>query len=409
MLSRKNIFIVFLYLFSFFLIYNPSVFFNFNSIYILTIVSLLIILLTKNSINSFFSNKRLLLFTVFNIFYLIYALFIDISEDSKRWYTFFITYLGVINSYAFVLVFRKVYEYDFDKLIEFLIRLGLIQVTFVILSVLIPEFREWTLSSARDTDLVSISNDFGAIRSFGLSGNYTSGLPMLMGVLSLFSLYLLINENKIKYKLYYGSTLLLFLFTVALNARVGFLPLIVFLFLYPLSFFGNLKNIVTFLGMIFLCLISYFFLWDTILSNKYFERIKMGYEEIEKLFEGEKTGNIEVLSEMFFIPSDFNSFFWGEGVDVFGGFKLSSDIGFVRDLYMLGFLYIALFFLAFYFLMKPYLFYSKNKFGSVFIIIMIFSLFLYYWKGMIYSSTEIYNLIFILSIFCCFKYSFKSN
>ena len=33
----------------------------------------------------------------------------------------------------------------------------------------------------------------------------------------------------------------------------------------------------------------------------------------------------------------------------------------------------------------------------IFIVILVFSLFVYYWKGMIYSSTEIYNLIFILS------------
>lgn len=412
MISKKSIFVIFLYFFSFILIYNPSIFFNFNLAYILTIISFVVILITKNSIKYFLYNKRFLAFTFFNIFYLIYAFAIDASEKPTRWVTFFVTYLGVVNAYAFVLIFIKVYGFDFDRFLDFLIKLGLIQVVFVILSILIPEFRDWVLSSVRtnsDIDLVSISNDYGGIRSFGLSSNFTSGLPMFMGILSLFSLYFLINKKQIKYKLYYGFSFLLFLFTVVLNARIGLTPLMFFLLLYPFIILSNLRNIVAFFIITCTGLIFSLFLWSYLSSNKYFERLKMGYEEIEQLFKGEKTGNLNTLSDMFFIPTNFHGFFWGEGVDVFGRYKLSSDIGFVRDIYMLGFLYFLLFFVVFYYLMKPFLFYAKNKFGFIFIVILVFSLFVYYWKGMIYSSTEIYNLIFILSVFSCLKYSFKIN
>ncbi len=412
MISKKSIFVIFLYFFSFIFIYNPSIFFNYNLAYILTIISFVVILITKNSIKYFLYNKRILAFTFFNIFYLIYAFAFDISEKPTRWFTFFVTYLGVVNAYAFVLIFIKVYGFDFDRLLDFLIKLGLIQVVFVILSILIPEFRDWVLSSVRtnsDIDLVSISNDYGGIRSFGLSSNFTSGLPMFMGILSLFSLYFLINKKQIKYKLYYGFSFLLFLFTVVLNARIGLTPLMFFLLLYPFIILSNLRNIVAFFIITCTGLIFSLFLWSYLSSNKYFERLKMGYEEIEQLFKGEKTGNLNTLSDMFFIPTNFHGFFWGEGVDVFGGYKLSSDIGFVRDIYMLGFLYFLLFFVVFYYLMKPFLFYARNKFGFIFIVILVFSLFVYYWKGMIYSSTEIYNLIFILSVFSCLKYSFKIN
>ncbi len=412
MISKKSIFVIFLYFFSFIFIYNPSIFFNFNLAYILTIISFVVILITKNSIKYFLYNKRILAFTFFNIFYLIYAFAFDISEKPTRWFTFFVTYLGVVNAYAFVLIFIKVYGFDFDRLLDFLIKLGLIQVVFVILSILIPEFRDWVLSSVRsngDIDLMSISNDYGGIRSFGLSSNFTSGLPMFMGILSLFSLYFLINKKQIKYKLYYGFSFLLFLFTVVLNARIGLTPLMFFLLLYPFIILSNLRNIVAFFIITCTGLIFSLFLWSYLSSNKYFERLKMGYEEIEQLFKGEKTGNLSTLSDMFFIPTNFHGFFWGEGVDVFGRYKLSSDIGFVRDIYMLGFLYFLLFFVVFYYLMKPFLFYARNKFGFIFIVILVFSLFVYYWKGMIYSSTEIYNLIFILSVFSCLKYSFKIN
>lgn len=412
MISKKSIFVIFLYFFSFIFIYNPSIFFNFNLAYILTITSFVVILITKNSIKYFLYNKRFLAFTFFNIFYLIYAFTIDISEKPTRWFTFFIAYLGVVNAYAFVLIFIKVYGFDFDRFLDFLIKLGLIQVVFVILSILIPEFRYWVLSSVRsnsDIDLMLISNDYGGIRSFGLSSNFTSGLPMFMGILSLFSLYFLINKKQIKYKLYYGFSFLLFLFTVVLNARIGLAPLMFFLLLYPFIILNNLRNIVTFFIITCTGLIFSLFLWSSLSSNKYFERLKMGYEEIEQLFKGEKTGNLNTLSDMFFIPTNFHGFFWGEGVDVFGRYKLPSDIGFVRDIYMLGFLYFLLFFVVFYYLMKPFLFYAKNKFGFIFIVILVFSLFVYYWKGMIYSSTEIYNLIFILSVFSCLKYSFKIN
>lgn len=412
MISKKSIFVIFLYFFSFIFIYNPSIFFNFNIAYILTVISFVVILITKNSIKYFLYNKRFLAFTFFNIFYLFYAFAIDISEKPTRWFTFFIAYLGIVNAYAFVLIFIKVYGFDFDRFLDFLIKLGLIQVVFVILTILIPEFRDWVLSSVRtnsDIDLVSISNDYGGIRSFGLSSNFTSGLPMFMGILSLFSLYFLINTKQIKYKLYYGFSFLLFLFTVVLNARIGLAPLMFFLLLYPFIILSNLRDIVAFFIITCTGFIFSLFLWSYLSSNKYFERLKMGYEEIEKLFKGEKTGNLNTLSDMFFIPTNFHGFFWGEGVDVFGRYKLSSDIGFVRDMYMLGFLYFLLFFVVFYYLMKPFLFYARNKFGFIFIVILVFSLFVYYWKGMIYSSTEIYNLIFILSVFSCLKYSFKIN
>lgn len=412
MISKKSIFVIFLYFFSFILIYNPSIFFNFNLAYILTIISFVVILITKNSIKYFLYNKRFLAFTFFNIFYLMYAFAIDASEKPTRWFTFFVTYLGVVNAYAFVLIFIKVYGFDFDRLLDFLIKLGLIQVVFVILSILIPEFRDWVLSSVRsnsDIDFMSISNDYGGIRSFGLSSNFTSGFPMFMGILSLFSLYFLINKKQIKYKLYYGFSFLLFLFTVVLNARIGLAPLIFFLLLYPLIIFNNLRNMATFFVITCTGLIFSLSLWNYLSSNKYFERLKMGYEEIEFLFKGDKTGNLEVLSNMFFIPTNFHSFLFGSGVDVFGGYKLSSDIGFVRDLFMLGFLYCLLFVVVVYYLMKPFLFYAKNKFGFIFVVIVICSLFVFYWKGMIYSSTEIYSLIFILSVFSCLKYSFKIN
>ena len=405
MISKKKLTNIFMYVYGFLLIFNPSNFFSFNLLFLLTVFSFCIIFFTKNSIINFYSNKRFLVFTIFNICYFLYYFILSPDVDSNRGYTIFITYLGVLNAYAFILIYIRNNDLNFDKFLKFITNIMLIQIFFVLLSVFIPEFRNWTLSTARSDSLVSVSNDHGFMRSFGLSLSYTAGLPMVMGTCSLFVAYFLIEEKNIFLKIRYLITLLLFLFAVVVNARIGLMPIIFLVIFLPLIIFAHIKNIFSYLAVMVGVIILYFIFSDSIKQSSYLERMQEGVQEVESFFAGRKEGNIEALYEMFILPDNNYNLFFGQGLETFGSLSISSDIGLVRDVYMFGLLYVILFFLVFYYLMKPLLGSFRERFGYPFIIVFILSLLAYYGKGMIYSSTEIYNLLFILCVFCCLKIS----
>ena len=405
MISKKKLINLFIYIYGFLLIFNPNNFFSFNLLFIITIFSFFIIFLTKNSMVNFYSNKRFLIFTLFNICYFLYYFILNVNVDSNRGYTIFITYLGILNAYAFILIYIKSNDLNFDKFLRFITNIMLIQMFFVLLSVFIPEFRNWALSTARSDSLVSVSNDHGFMRSFGLSLNYTSGLPMAIGVCSLFVAYFLIEEKNIILKIRYLITLLLFLFAISVNARIGLMPVIFLVMFLPLIVFSHIKHIFSYLAVMLGVMILYFVFSDDIDQSGYLERVQEGVEEVKSLFSGRKEGNIEALYEMFILPDNNYDLFFGQGFETLTSLSITSDLGFIRDIYMFGLLYVILFFSVFYYLMKPLLGFFKERFGYLFVIIFILSLLAYYGKGMIYSSTEIYNLLFVLSVFCCLKIS----
>ena len=86
--------------------------------------------------------------------------------------------------------------------------------------------------------LLDIANNEVGVRSFGLSQNYTSSLPMLMGVYTIFTLYYFFYEKKINIKLYYLILTVGFGLSVVLNARIGAISnsIIFFNFLFKFNF-----------------------------------------------------------------------------------------------------------------------------------------------------------------------------
>ena len=107
MISKKRLINFFICIYGFLLIFNPNNFFSFNLLFLLTILSFFIIFLSKNSVINFYSNKRFLVFTIFNITYFSYYFILNANVDSNRGYTIFITYLGILNAYAFILIYIK--------------------------------------------------------------------------------------------------------------------------------------------------------------------------------------------------------------------------------------------------------------------------------------------------------------
>ncbi|MDN5638443.1 MAG: hypothetical protein L0G48_09865 [Staphylococcus equorum] len=297
---------------------------------------------------------------------------------------------------------KDVYGYDFIKIIQFFVNIAFIQFVFVVLTLIFPDFREWILSTARQEDILDISNDkWGGLRSFGLASGYTSSLPMFMGICSLFSFYLFVYFDKLSLKISYFICSFLFIFTVLLNARTGLTPMVLLGFFFPIFFLFNLKKkSKTLIFLIISAFILTSFSHTTLLESDYLERFRMGLEDVNNLTLGKFTGNFEVLSDMWFIPENIYNLIFGSGKDVFGLYSHGSDIGIIRDIYMYGLLNVFVISIVLFYASIPLFKVFSKFFDNLFVIVFVLSFFIFYFKGLILSSNEVMNLLFILIVFC---------
>ncbi|WP_155271302.1 hypothetical protein [Xenorhabdus bovienii] len=243
-----------------------------------------------------------------------------------------------------------------------------------------------------------ISNQFGVLRSYGLATGYTSTLPMLMGICVLFCIgYTL--KYPIKRGIIYLSIIPFFILSIILNARTGLIPILLFCFLYPIFYINKIKlfmkisfflGFISFLGLVFITLF---------LDGKYFTRIIWMYEEIYNLSSGNITGTFEYLFiKMHFLPKTMTLTLFGTGQNVFGLKSHGSDIGYIREIHLMGLLSTILLIVTFIFFIKPAVILIKKNFDSLTASIICISLFLFYFKGVCISSNEVTNTIFILTI-----------
>lgn len=405
MLNKLSVESFFLYIFTFLFIFNPSNFFDFNLIYILTLISMIYLFFKKDTLYSLISNKRtfsLIFLCIYLFVYLSILYLLGENDALYRAYVILLVIMAIFCSLMISSMFGRVYGYDFIKIIRFIVNIGFLQLFFVVLALVSPEFREWTLSTARQEDILSISNDeFGGIRSFGLASGYTSTFPMFMGVCSLFCFYLFLYFDKLNYKLFYLLGTFLFTLSVILNARIGLIPLILYSVFFPIFFLLNFKHkSKTLLFLVGLVFITASFSFSKLLNSTYFERLRMGLDDVNNLLIGKASGNFEVLAEMWFFPNNVYELMFGTGSDVFGRYSKGSDIGIVRDIYMYGLLNVLFVSLVLFYVIMPLFKIFSKKFGFLFVIIFINSFFIFYFKGLIFSSNEIMNLLFILIVFC---------
>lgn len=402
----------FLYVFAFLFIFNPTIFFDFNLIYILFVVSLIYLLFNFNKLVFFISNKRvfiLISYIFFMIFYCLILYFLFNEDALYRAYTLLLLLMALLISFTIVCVYKKTYGFDFNLFIKFLINIGVIQIVIVIFTIISPELREFILSAARqeDTMLLDIANNEVGVRSFGLSQNYTSSLPMLMGVYTIFTLYYFFYEKKINIKLYYLILTVGFGLSVVLNARIGAIPIVLSFLIFYLSLifqFYKINKFYFFVFATFFISILFYFL-NGYMGSELLRRFKFGMEEVLLLLNGEMSGTFLALKDMLVFPSTTINFLFGQGYETFGKNSLSSDIGFVRDIFMFGL--VGVVFQIFVFL---YVFNNKLlKLNKLIYIILVLSLLAYYFKGLIFSANELHNFLLLLLSFVIMRSYFFRN
>ena len=403
----KKILRFFLGVYVFLYIFNPTNFSDFNLIYIYSGIAILFAVFNINDYSSLLVNKKIFFYVLFLFYIISYLLIFSLSSGVDaiyRAYNYLLVLFSLVCSLFIVVSYSRLYTLSFEGFLKFLINIAVAQLFFVIIALVSPDFREWVLQTSRVDNLLSISNDYGGLRSYGLANGYTSTFPMLMGVYALIVITMVSRISVFNLRYYWLLFLSsLLIFTVIVNARIGLVPVVMFFVVIVLSMAFHVKSLTIGIKLFFTSIIGFIILISSGLDlDKYMTRLMWGIEEIVSLIDGERTGTFQVLEGMIHFPTETMSFLFGTGLSVFGeqgNFPVSSDIGFVRDIYMFGALNTMLLVIIIFYLTGPLRKFLKINFGLIAVFSLFIALAAYYFKGAIWSSSEIYNVILLLSVF----------
>lgn len=122
--SKNNFFKIFLYLYTFLFIFNPTNFSSFNLIYLLSFFSILYFIFNRKVFFKYFKNKKvfsLLFLCVYLCVYML-ALYMTGSEDALyESYVILIVIMAILCGLVIVDMFKKIYGLNFLKNINIVV------------------------------------------------------------------------------------------------------------------------------------------------------------------------------------------------------------------------------------------------------------------------------------------------
>ena len=412
MIKTKNIRLICIYIYAFFIIYSPNILktIGIESYYILAllaIIQLLFYFLKRGKIIKLITNDGFIFICsifVLSIYYMAIALIngTALNElDRLRIIQNNMPIICLINV-AFLVRYLKNLNYNIDDMLKFLFNVIFIQSLICILMVIIPQFRNIALFLYGNDNIFITS-----VRIYGISNDYTYATPIFHGMItSILTIYSFLN-NKKKYYIYIPF----FIITIFLNGRTGLIVYVITTLICLLIIGIKQKKMYKFFKILLIgtiCFIIFINISKILIPSSYSFVKSLVNDTINFLFLGELTGNYASLFDSFlFFPKGINLLI-GHSTQVIGtaGYKYniykSSDIGYVNDIFLGGISYaFSLYIIYYIFIKKKLTKNNKNYFTyNLFTKIIILSLIIANYKGEIFRSiTMITGVILIKMIF----------
>jgi hypothetical protein len=321
-----------------------------------------LLFLFKKSTLKILKQKHIAIAIIFAIASIIYAfvmdsytiLVSDVPVTQKNTYSQVLTLIEVLPIALFLCVYgiRKL-KLSFVQLLSSLITIGAIQSLLAVIMLLLPNLRMYILSSVLNYDPKEdklFRSDLYSFRSFGISQDFFFSLSIVQGIIIVCVLTLcLYSFSKYKYTLLLIPPLLL---SIALNARIGFVAIILFVVITLIFAIARLKIYLLSKFLLFTLvsgLTIYFsianvnILFDVDLEQN-LEWASNVFVEGQNFAQGKETdtGNFGQIKKNFLhLPKTASARFFGEGRYVFRNSKsnLDSDVGYVRKIYFGGYIY----------------------------------------------------------------------
>jgi hypothetical protein len=227
-----------------------------------------------------------------------------------------------------------------NQFLKALVTIAIVQSAIALVLFIYPSYNQELKHSIlrfEDTDTVVLLQH----RAFGFTAFYTYGMPLFIGFVGAVVIHLSITR-----RMWFILCLPLLLFAIAVNARIGFLPIVVYLCLAPI-FVLTARNRLKFLLIIGLLALMVLSIWQIDIedyrhSNYYWtlKWLKDGYLEV---MGGQENTTLNALGEMIQVPPPRNWLF-GTGTNLFDhpDVTRASDIGYVLQFYYGGFVYVLL-------------------------------------------------------------------
>lgn len=410
---KKSSFVKILMSFFLFLfIFAPTVTLSFNIRHIPAIISLFF-LLTKYKKRFFqiLESSELFVFITLIFFITIYSFALDpfSTENYRISFSYAVAFLEILLCAIFVSFCLLEHKINIKKFYDIILLIGMLQVACVLLTMIYPSLREWIIKDLYNQGFIGVYDEGVSFRIYGLASGYTFSMPLFQGLCVIIAFILGSYESSKYYLL-----IPFFLVSIAVNARVAFIsilivPFVVFFFRFKKQ---PIKQIASILFMAFSILIMVKFIQymavNSSLSDVWYW-LNEGIDELLNLREGEKTGNISNLADMWFMPKEIYELIFGTGENVFVRGHMNSDIGYVRNLYYGGFVYSIVLYCAYLFLLIKYYNNSMTEIEKNISITIILYLFAANLKGNVFVPNEIISGVLVLIIFSIVKRKFYTT
>ncbi len=289
----------------------------------------------------------------------------------------------------FFLVETVISRFKDKGFLNMMITVGLIAATITLLCLIFPQFQNIIrgIQTNREIGVLESSDEF-LLRGFGLGGNLTSAYGYIMGVCGAICLI------KLKYsRSYYVFYVLLFVLAAAVNARTGMLAVVIAMA------FMLMRNVKRFnIGyLLAACILIVLLLYGYQLLEVYFPYAYEFISDFVKFFSSTDNYKGSAYDNMLHFPRTLNGLVFGEGRDVFGiGTEETSDIGFVRDIYMGGIVFVTMLAMYLYILFKKM---YRRSGDLILVLILAMSVMLFYYKGLVFYASHAVSRFIMLFYF----------
>ena len=356
----------------------------------------------------------LLCLAIFYAFFQDYVIGTDSSLGETNFYKQALVLVEVLPIALFLSFYsRKYLKFSLNDLLYSLIVIGVIQSFLCLIMFLLPGIKLFIFNSILSQDVkteeILEAGYYGNFRGFGISISYLFSLPIFQGLLIGFIFFLcLINFKKYYYTL---ISIPLLLLSIILNARIGVVPIIVFIAVAFIVYFKNLRvsaitQVVLILGVLIISAYAFFSTTyqTTGLANNV-DWIFKSYTQNKAFLEGTgDEGTLAILLDRHVhFPKDFNGNLFGEGIYLFGENQtlrsLSSDIGYIRNLYFGGYIYSFLIYSSFGFLFWGALRLQKTILTRILMYFLLVVVLTVHLKGNVFWSNPAYRAAYLITVF----------
>ena len=411
-----------LVIYIFLFLFAPPIIKNINLLLILFIFSFITIIIKyRKEIKDIINIKQLkILIFLVAVYFIYYFAIIGVNFIfTKQLYV----YNYIINIYSILLVipivmicslhiilYSKRYKITFNEIIKYIIIAGMIQASFTLLTLLIPELKSFLINLMYQNtgEKLYLNKYHIERRMFGFANNLLDSFGFGTGIIAVIPLFYSINNSK-KWLI----TVPFLLLVPLLNSRTGLIVfgigiIVWFIYLIKTKSLKKYLNIFILMGI----LVIFAILAISVLSPKTIDWI---INDILSFFTDNK-GTADVLfgEDFWKLPQNILNIIFGTGYNIagFGNMKevigFTSDVGYINEIWKTGIVGLLLLVVTFVILVKYIIKKLPNEY-KYFIIFIFLAALISNIKFNVYSYNPGIVILCILSIYSLLKYKKKDT